>query len=206
MKRESLISYAAHFASFVLESEVSKDITRIILFGSVARGDFDDESDIDIFIDTKKDIEKEMSKLLMLFLSSESQKKWVLKGLKHDLSVKVGDLEKWKLRRDILSDGITLYGTCKDVPDHVEYYLLVKPSFKKFNKNKQIQIWRKLYGYKQSVGKKMYVTQGVITKLHGTRLDRACIVPVKNKKELLQFLNKEKIEYTLNEIWSDTLH
>src|SRR3989344_1446107 len=205
MKRENLISYSANFASFVLDSEHFKDIDRIILFGSVARGNFDVESDIDIFIDTKKDIEKGIEKLLNLFNESEIHKKWTLRGLKNSVSVKVGDLQKWNLKRDVISDGIILYGKFKDIPEKVEYYLLVKPSFKKFNKSKQVMLWRKLYGYKQRVGKKVYETIGLLNKLNGIRLDSVIIVPVKNKNELLQFLNKEKIPYTVNEIWSDNL-
>ena len=205
MKRENLISYSANFASFVLDSEHFKDIDRIILFGSVARGNFDVESDIDIFIDTKKDIEKGVKKLIMLFNESEIHRKWLLRGLRNLISVKVGDIEKWNLKRDVISEGIILYGKFKDVPENVEYYLLIKPSFKKFNKSKQVMLWRKLYGYKQRVGKKVYETIGLLNKLNGIRLDSVIIVPVKNKNELLQFLNKEKIPYTVNEIWSDNL-
>src|SRR3989338_5004302 len=127
MKRENLISYSANFASFVLDSEHFKDIDRIILFGSVARGNFDVESDIDIFIDTKKDIEKGVKKLIMLFNESEIHRKWLLRGLRNLISVKVGDIEKWNLKRDVISEGIILYGKFKDVPENVEYYLLIKP-------------------------------------------------------------------------------
>ncbi len=205
MKRESLISYTASFVSFILDSEFNKDIDRIILFGSVARNFFDDESDIDIFVDTKKNIEKDIEKLLKMFNESEIHKRWILKGLKNSISINVGNFNKWNLKRDVISDGIILYGKFKDVPENVEYYLLVKPSFKKFNKSKQVSLWRKLYGYKQRVGKKVYETKGIVKNLNGMRFDGVIIVPVKNKNELLQFLNKEKISYTVNEIWSDGL-
>jgi len=100
MKRENLISYAANFVSFLLD-QFQTDIDKIVLFGSVARGDFDDESDIDLFVDTKKEIQKDVLKTLSFFRMSETQKKWELKGLKNELSIKVGDLNKWKLKRDI---------------------------------------------------------------------------------------------------------
>ena len=56
IERKSLIGYAAGFVSFIMDSRVGEDINRIILFGSVARGDFGKKSDIDLFIDTEKDI------------------------------------------------------------------------------------------------------------------------------------------------------
>ena len=52
MERNELIAYAMDFASY-LESKI-EGINRIILHGSVSREDFDEESDIDIFIDTKE--------------------------------------------------------------------------------------------------------------------------------------------------------
>src|SRR3989338_1825744 len=137
MKRESLIAYTMNFISFLLDEKISKDIARIILFGSVARGDYNDESDIDLFIDTKANIEKEVGKILSFFNQSEIQKKWELKGLKNELSLKVGNLEDYNLKRSIISDGVILYGKFKDIPEKVEYYLLFSLSFKNIKKSKQ---------------------------------------------------------------------
>ena len=205
MKREDLIAYSASFVSLLLEEPITKYIDAIILFGSIVRGNFDEESDIDMFIDTKKDIEKEVQRTLMLFRKSMTQKKWELKGVKNELSIKVGEVKKWGLKRDILSDGIVLYGKYKAVPENVEYYLLIKPSFKKFSKGKQVKIWRKLYGYRQKVGKKIYNSPGLIENTGGKRLENGLIVPMKNKKQVVEFFNKLKVEYTVNEIWSDNL-
>lgn len=205
MKKENLVAYAAHFVSFLLDDDVAKNIDKIVLFGSVARGVFDEESDIDIFVDSKKNIEKEVNLAVSIFLHSEAQKKWELKGLKNSLSVKTGELNKWKLKRDILTDGILLYGKYKELPESTEYYLLINPSFKSFKKLEKVKLWRKLHGYKQKVGKKVYKTNGIVEKLGGKRIETGIIVSIKNKKELLDFLNEEKVPYIVNEIWSDTL-
>ena len=204
MKRENLISYAANFVSFLLD-QFQTDIDKIVLFGSVARGDFDDESDIDLFVDTKKEIQKDVLKTLSFFRMSETQKKWELKGLKNELSIKVGDLNKWKLKRDILTDGIILYGKFKELPDTVEYYLLIKPSFKKFSRSKKVSLWRSLYGYSQKTNSKTYKTKGIVNEVDGKRIESGIIIKMTNKKQVLDFLNKEKISYTVNEIWSDNL-
>lgn len=205
MKKENLIAYAMSFVSFLLDNSIFENINSVILFGSVARGNFDEESDIDLFIDTKKDIEKDVFKMLSLFQQSEIQKKWTLKGLKNELSLKVGELNKWKLKRDILTDGVVLYGKFKEVPENINYYLLINLSFKKFSRAKKVKLWRKLYGYNQKVGKKTYKTKGLTEKLEAKRLENCMIISVKNKKEFLDFLNKERINYTINEVWSDNL-
>jgi predicted nucleotidyltransferase len=205
MERENLISYAMSFASFLLDERIGKNIDRIVLFGSVARGDFDMESDIDLFVETKGNIEGKVSETLSLFRHSEIQRKWELKGIKNEISVKVGNIDKWKLKRDILTDGIILYGKLKDIPENTEYYLLLATSFRRFSKSHKVRLWRRLYGYRQKVGRNVYKTEGLVEKLGGKRVESGIIIPVAKKKELLDFLNKEKISYTLNEIWSDNL-
>jgi len=206
MNREILISYAESFSSFILESEISKRITRIILFGSVARGDFDKESDIDIFIDTPNDIEKEVGKQLDLFNGSEINRRWLLKGVKNEISVKTGRLEKWSLRRDVISNGIILYGKMNDVPKEADYYLMVSMNFNKLNRTRKVSVWRKLYGYNQKVGDKVYTSKGLIKELDGKRLEKSIVVvPMGKRKGLIDFLKGNRVEYTLHEIWSDDL-
>ncbi len=46
-----MIGYAQSFVSFLLDSYVGGKVRKIILFGSVARGDFSTESDIDLFVE-----------------------------------------------------------------------------------------------------------------------------------------------------------
>ena len=206
MKRNLLIGYAMSFASFLLDSSVGARINRIILFGSVARGDFNEESDIDLFIDTDKDIEGEIDKLLKLFGSSRINEIWKLKGMKSDISVKVGDLKKWSLRRDVISSGITLYGKYNEIPEKVNYYLLIKIDVSKFKSSRQMSIWRKLYGYRQRIGTKIYTGKGLVERLGGKKIGKAIIlIPMENRKEIINFLNKNRVSYTVNELWSDTL-
>ncbi len=204
MKRHNLIAYASSFTSFLLDTFTGR-IDRILLFGSVARGDFDTESDIDVFVDTPEHKEQEINRILSLFKESEVHRKWELKGLTSELSLKVGRLAEWKLRRSVISDGVLLYGKFKDIPEKVEHYLLLSLSFAHIPKSKQVKLWRKLYGYKQKVGKKIYTTEGLLSKLDGKRLEGVSIVPVKNSREIMAFLKEHKVTYTLNEMFSDTL-
>lgn len=204
MKKENLIAYALNFASFLLDSKISTDINRIILFGSVARGDFNKESDIDIFIDTEKNIEEESKKILSLFKQSEIQKKWELKGLKNEISIKIGKLKEWKLRRNVISDGMLIYGKLKEMPEDIEYYLMFSLSFINFKKSQKVKLWRKLYGYKQRIGEKIYTSGGLIEGFNGKRVEGGIVIPIKNKKAITEFLNNERIKYKVYDIWSDS--
>jgi len=206
MNRETLISYAASFASFLLDTRISKKIDNIILFGSVARGDFDEESDIDIFVDTDKEINEDVERILNLFKESEIYKNWKLKGVENEISLKVGKLKKWSLKRNVISNGIILYGKYKEMPEDIKYYLMIKLSFRNMHRNKKISLWRKLYGYTQKIGQKKYESIGLINELGGKKLEKSLIiVPMEKRNELIKFLNRNKVNYSINEIWSDNL-
>lgn len=205
-KRESLIAYASNFVSFLLDRDISKKINKIILFGSVARGDFNEESDIDIFIDTYEKIGDEAEKVLKMFNNSQANKIWELKGIKRVISLKVGDLSKWSLKRSVISNGILLYGKYNEIPKEAKYYLMVQMSnLNKMKTSLQMRLWRRLYGYKQKIGKKIYVGKGLVEKLGGKKIGKATIiVPMEKEKEVTNFLNKNKIQYKVYEIWSDS--
>ena len=87
MKRNELIALAMEYASYLMHN--MPNINNIILFGSVARGDFDKKSDIDIFVDVanpgKKD-EDCVRKLTDNFYNTKCFEKWKLLGMQKDFS------------------------------------------------------------------------------------------------------------------------
>ena len=203
MKKENLIAYALDFTSFLIDN-LGREINQVILFGSVARGDFNKDSDIDLSIDT--DIkENKVRGLFSLFIKSERQRKWELKGIKHEISLKIGVLNEWALKRSIILDGIVLYGKFSETPEKMEPYILLSLSFKGIKKSMKVKIWRKLYGYKQKVGRKIYETQGIVKELSGKRFEGNIIIPSRKRENIIDFLKKEKIKYSSSEIWSDSL-
>jgi predicted nucleotidyltransferase len=205
MKRSSLIGFALSFASFLLDSNIGDKINKIILFGSVARGDFSEESDIDLFIDTRHMLEDDVERVLTAFRYSKINETWKLKGIKQEISLKIGDLNKWPLKRNVISSGILLYGKYNEVPENIKYYLMISMSLKNLKFSNQMKLWRKLYGYRQKIGNKIYVGKGLVEKLEGRKIGKAIIlVPMQNRKEILDFLNKSKIKYRVNELWSDS--
>jgi len=202
MNRTELISYSLNFTSFLLKSRIGDNINQVILFGSVPRGDFDKDSDIDLFIDTKTD-KKTIEKLLEVYKKSEDNAKYALSGINNQIRAKVGSLNEWKgLKRSIISDGIMLYGKYKETPENLEHNILFNLKFSKMQRNKQVRLWRKLYGYNQKIGNKNYAFDGIVKESDGKKIGYGTfIIPIEKSKVMTDFLKKEKINYSMKEIF-----
>lgn len=202
-QQNRLIAYALDFVSFLVEHGIK--IEKAILFGSVLTNEFDKESDIDIFIETKEK-EEEINSLLLQFEKTKGEN-WGLKGIENPISLKIGRLNKWtNLRRSIQSNGLLLYGAYKEVPEEIQNFILFILNFEKLKRIKKVSLWRKLYGYSQKIKNKIYKQEGIIKKLSGKKLERGIVaIPTINSTQFRQFLIKNKINYRLIEVWSDSL-
>lgn len=202
-KQNKLIAYALDFVSFLIEKKIR--LNKAILFGSVAAGEFDDESDVDIFLETE-DKETDIIKLLTEFEKTKGEN-WKLKGISNQIAIKMGKKENWpQLRRSIQSHALTLYGLFKEIPEKAQNYLLFFLNFNILQRMQKITVWRRLYGYKQKVKNKKYITKGIVELLEGKKLERSVVaIPSNKAKEFKELLNKNKINYKLLEIWTDSL-
>src|SRR3989344_1579978 len=126
--------------------------------------------------------------MLDLYKKTEEYEKFILDGVKNELSIKSGKLEDWKdLKTSIISGGITLYGSYNGFPDKLTHKLLFLLNLKGISRAVKIKIWRNLYGYNQKVGKKLYVTKGKVEKKIGRG---AFLVPIKDSQEMVNYLRK----------------
>ena len=201
LQRNELIAYTLDFASYLISKE--KKIDRIILHGSVARGDFDEKSDIDLFIDTKEKIEKKIIKITDNYYKTKKFKEWELKGVNNPFSVITGKLDskEWKnLKRSIINTGIILYGKYKAEAEKINHYTLF--SFENIKPDKKrIAIFRKLFGFK--TGKKHY--PGLIEKIKAIKAGKGSIlVPIEHVNELKKYFQGKKVAIKLYDLWSDT--
>jgi len=196
MEKNKLISLALSFASFLFDR---MEVKSIILFGSVAKNNFDEESDIDLFVETDKKNEKRIMTALELYKKTKEYEKFQLAGIKNELSLKCGNLNEWKgLKRSIISGGIVLYGSYQGKPEKLKHKLLFSLKTENLERQKKIKIWRKIYGYQQKVGKKIYVSKGFAEKKLGRGV---FLVSAENSQEVLDFLIKNKIKYSFSDIW-----
>ncbi len=195
LSRDDLLSLAFVFISYLFR-ETTIHVQRIFLFGSVARGDFDEDSDIDLFIDTSKTFEQETSKKVERALKRFTlleQKKWNLKGISNPLNVKVGVLKEWELQESVEKEGIVLYSP--SVGSNLKkYFLFTLPALTPLKK--RIKVIRMLFGRKE------YQVPGLVLKYHGKILDPRCfLISREGLKEVSSFLAREKVNFAFEEIW-----
>lgn len=202
---KKLIAYASAFVSFVIPK--LNDINEIILFGSVARGENDKDSDVDLFFNVEKKedekwLEKQIKEELKEFYKSKIAEVWNLKGIKNPINVNIGKLEDWKLKRSIISDGICLYGKYKELPKDIKSFVFFNINPIK-NITKRNYIIREIFGRKE----KNYSKIGILEKVEGKRVSPSSFIISKEKSnQIIHFLGKNKIDYQFFEIWTDELN
>jgi len=201
-----LLGYTLDFSSFLLEKfgAGSDKIKSIILFGSVARNEETKESDIDLFIETDENLSSRLEEIKENFYKSIKVKNyWNALNIKNKISLSVGKLEQWgDLKRSIIANGIVLYGRYFEKPETEQIYLFIVSPTK--NRNKNISIWRQIYGYSQKVKGKSYVKLGLLKDLEGRKIaGGAFIVPVQNSSKMIQFLRKASFGFQLIPIWME---
>ncbi len=199
--KNEYLSYAMDCASYIISK--IENIDKIILYGSIARGDFDEKSDVDLFIDANdKKISKIIDKIIEDYHKTETFKKWGLKGIQNQFSVIVGKLEskEWKdLKRAIINTGIILFGKYKSNIEKIHQYTLF--SFENIKPDKKrVSIFRKLFGFK--IGKKEY--SGLIDKINAIKVGKgSIIVPIEHTNKLKNYFQEKKVNVKLYDLWSD---
>lgn len=189
---ENRRSYAISFISFLLRSSDVKNMNRIILYGSVAKNQSTEESDIDIFIDVKKDTKKMKNDIKLLvenFYKSREAIIFKLLGIENDINVKTGKLDEWgDLKRSIQSDGIILWSKFESGKPQKTLHMVIF-YWKKIEKNRGAFL-NKIYGYKTDG--KAYT--GMIERWEGKKLGKSCIlIPIRYRDEMMELIKKYKI-------------
>jgi predicted nucleotidyltransferase len=210
----NVLPYLYDFVSLLFEDpEASESIKGVILFGSVARGDFDKKSDIDLFIDTSAN---DVEKVTLILREAEkrfvvaSRKKWETMGIKLPLNTIVGTLEgpEWKeLRGEISSQGITIYGKNGLVPENVKRLSLLSYSLAKISQERKMNLLRRLFGYTIRKSGKEYVQEGLIEKIGGEKVGKnAVIVPAEKTREMRKLFHSFGVNPRITEVWKRDMH
>lgn len=197
---KKLLSYAVDFVSFFLERIGIGRIERVILFGSVARGEADSDSDIDLFVETVNnlDIEKDVEKIKDEFFSSMGFRNyWELREIKNDIKVIFGKLDKWRdIKNSVISNGVLLYGKYESMPRNAVHKTIF--SWEKIKpESKRVLLFKRLFGYKAE--KKEY--EGLLSKYGGERLSKGSIlVPNKCSNVFMKLFKEMKVTVKIRKI------
>ncbi len=207
---KNLLPYIYDFLEMVFDSHESRRYIRnAILFGSVATGEYDKESDIDLFIDvTSEDaidrVEKIMKEAEKRFYSV-AEKKWSLLGIEVPIKYIVGCLEtyRWKeIKSEIISSGLNLYGKYVGIKDDLRHFSLFSFDLSELDNRKKVMFHRKLFGYSQKRKGKKYSTTGFMKDLGGIRLGRGAILcPIEKSHDMQRFFISFKVRTEIREAW-----
>ncbi len=198
-----LKSYASYFSAFLLSNLKSKNnIARIVLYGSVAKGEATRESDVDIFVEvgrkTRK-FEREIKQIEESFYSSREASLFRAKSVENRFSIKYGRLKDWKdIYRGIASTGIVLYGPyeARELPSGTEHSVIVY--WEKIGKNRG-SFLNKIYGFKAK--NKRY--PGILLRFGGRRIGKSCLMlPVQYKNEVFKLLREHEVKAKTLEVFS----
>ncbi len=194
------ISYAQNLLSILFtDPKIASLINSVYLYGSAVRGELTAESDLDLFIDCSptlaETLEKSAKAALSRFYQSKDFEKWKLLRFTHPISLQAGQLNQWELKSSIEAEGIILYSKKPSLSSAERQMLLVFTLPK--SKKKYLYFIRALFGRKE----REYTGGGLLEELGGRKLSSTVvIVPKENSPRLIQYFNKEKINYTLSEI------
>ena len=200
LKKVELLAYAHAYISFVLP-RIKTNIKEIILFGSVAREDFDADSDLDLFFDLVhekevKTLEAELKIIDTKFYSSKIHELWNQKGITLPIAVKAGILNQWELKGSILAEGITLHGKYKSGLKGESYMLISFTPIK--NIAMRNKVMRAMFGRDE----KGFKTEGMVTKSGGKKISPTVfLVPLQFSSEVVHFLKREKVNFQLREVF-----
>ncbi len=207
---KNLFPYIYDFLTFVFDSsEARKYIKNVILFGSVATGEHDEKSDIDLFVDVNS--ESNIKKVEKILRDSEKrfyavvEKKWAVIGIEIPIKPIVGCLGSytWKeLKADIISTGISLYGKYAGIKEGLQHFALFSYDLSKLSNKNKVLFIRKLFGYSQKRNSKKYTTEGYLREAGGVKIGKNSIfIPVEKSRDMQKFFISFKITPEIREVW-----
>jgi len=174
------------------------EIKAIILYGSLARGEFTSRSDIDLFIIISKDVKDKIEERI-IELENQLQRS-IQPTIRTEKQLKTTDSG---LLQNIFQEGNILF--LREYFNFPVSFLLEQKPFviyrfdiSNLKQNRKTRFNRKLYGYRD----KKYVYEGLIHKVGGSRLSSGCIIVSFDKKTTIEgFFNKHKIVFEEIRMW-----
>ena len=180
-----------------------KDVAAGVVFGSVARGESDARSDLDLCIVMKRDVRRRLSDLI---LSLEK---------KHDININVvfsdpafSGVDRY-LVETLLKEGVPICGKLPEVSVQrleLEPYEIIKFDLLGLEQSEKMRLKRALYGMvtKRKYQDKTYQSKktGLVEELKALRIGKASVlVPEKESRFVEKMLKEYHVKYRKITIW-----
>lgn len=170
-------------------------VLAVVLFGSYARGDYDEGSDVDLLIVFK---DRESLETSFSEVAEEIGKRGFLVTA---IRMTIDELKSSPLLRSVLLDGRVL---CADrsfdlqkVAGFVPYALLTY-DLRELERRDKVKFAHELFGRRS--GK--YIYGGILGKIGGYRLGGNCImIPKANLHKLKEFFHARGVSYYIRYVW-----
>ncbi len=184
-----------------IAKELSKieDVKAIILYGSLARGEFTSRSDIDLFILTTKDKTQKEIHDKVIDLEFE-----IGRNIQPTIRT-IAELQKTDtgLLQNIFQEGKILYlREPFDIPSAIllqqKPYLIYSFQISSLLQKDKARFNRQLY----EQTRKGYRYKGLLQKIDGQKLSAGCVmIPYVQKQKIEKFFKKYKVEFEQLKVW-----
>lgn len=178
-------------------SEV-KEIKVIILYGSLARGEFASRSDTDLLIVTSREAKDKIEEKV---IELENQiHRSIQPTIRTEKQLKTTDSG---LLQNIFQEGRVLF--LREYLDFPVSFLLEQKPFviykfdiSNLKQSRKAKFNRELYGYRD----KKYAYEGLTHRVNASKLSSGCIiVPFGNKRKVEEFFRKKRIKFEEIRVW-----
>jgi len=176
-----------------------EDVKSVILYGSLARGEFTSRSDIDLFILTTKD--KTQIEIHDKVIELEPE---IGRNIQPTIRTSA-ELQKTDtgLLQNIFQEGKILYlKEPYDIPSAIllqqKPYLIYSFQISSLPQKDKARFNRQLYEQKR----KGYKYKGLLQEIGGQKLSAGCVMmPYEQKKKIEKFFKKFKVEFVPLKVW-----
>jgi len=184
-----------------IAKELSKieDVKAIILYGSLARGEFTSRSDVDLFILTTEDKTQKEIHDKVIELESE-----IGRNIQPTIRT-IAELQKTDtgLLQNIFQEGKILYlREPSDIPSAIllqqKPYLIYSFQISSLLQKEKARFNRQLY----EQTRKEYKYKGLLQEIGGQKLSAGCaMIPYEQKEKIEKFFKKFKVKFEQLKVW-----
>lgn len=176
-----------------------EDVKAVVLYGSLARGEYTSRSDIDLLILTteKKTMKEVQDKVIELEGETGRNIQPTIRTLKELQKTDTG------LLQNIFQEGKVLYlREAADIPSAIllqqRPYLVYTFQLNTLSQKEKARFNRQLY----EVTQKGYKYKGLLQELGGQKLSAGCIlVPHAKKQKIEKFFKKFRVQFSQLKVW-----
>lgn len=196
MKASLILAYAIDAVSFLIQKLSDSErnfVEEVVLFGSTARGEADEESDVDLFVKSSRPtrFRARLENLLQEFeRSTRYREYWNVLGVSLPISLKVGTASDWAVVPAALREhGLMLFGPYRPPPARGRPVALF--TWENVHGTRvRTNLYRRLFGYRRS-GRSI---PGLLSMIHGERLGKGTVlVPLEHLGVVQKLLRTLKV-------------